>query len=59
MQVKKKLELDVNVHEEENGFRITFTSRTGTFGSKKLEYVARSLEEFFTTASLDAVKKLE
>ncbi len=59
MQVKKKLELDINVHEEENGFRITFTSRSGTFGSKRLEYVARSLDEFFTTASMDAVKKLQ
>ena len=55
----RKLALDINVRETENGFKITFNTHTGTLAGKKAEYVARSLDEFLTAASLDALKKLQ
>jgi len=51
--------LDINVRETENGFKITFNTHTGTLAGKKAEYVARSLDEFLTAASLEALKKLQ
>ena len=54
----RKLALDINVRETENGFKITFNTHTGTLAGKKAEYVARSLDEFLTAASLEALKKL-
>jgi len=55
----RKLALDISVRETENGFKITFNTHTGALGGKKAEYVARSLDEFLTAASLDALEKLQ
>jgi hypothetical protein len=59
LQKTIRLQLDINVIEEENGFKITFTRHTGALGGKRAEYIARSLEEFLTPTSLEAVKKLQ
>ena len=54
----RRMEIDIQVREEENGFRIVFV-KSSRLGTKRNEYVARSLEEFFTPAAIDAAKKLE
>ena len=36
----RKLALDINVRETENGFKITFNTHTGALAGKKAEYVA-------------------
>ena len=55
----KKPEIDISIREEEDGFKLTFSKRTGALSVKRTEYVARSLDEFFTPAALDALKKIQ